>query len=80
MLATKKGFRRDAREIPVGSLAEAHERARKDLAKIYATGATSENWYFVVVEDGKIVAHVSWNGRMWEGDPRGWTFETKEII
>ena len=80
MLTTKKGFRRDAREIPVNSLAEAHARARKDLEKMYASGATSENWCFVVIEDGKTVAYVSWNGRMWEGDPRGWTPETREIV
>jgi len=59
---------------------EAHERARKDLEKVYASGATSENWCFVVLDDGKTVAYVSWNGRMWEGDPRRWTDKTREIV
>ena len=81
MLTTKKGFTRTAREIPVASLADAHERARQHLRVAYTRGIGAvRTWKFVVLDDGRIVAHVSWNGRMWEGDERSWTEQTREIV
>jgi hypothetical protein len=29
---------------------------------------------------GNTVAHVSYNGRIWEGEPRTWTPSTREIL
>lgn len=64
MLVTKKGFQRNAREIPAESLFEAHQRALEALK----AAAHVRVWKFEVLDQfRKVVAHVSWNGRMWEG-------------
>lgn len=32
-----------------------------------------------IVDDTGVIAHVSYNGRVWEGHPTKWNSETKEI-
>lgn len=41
------------------------------------TGDTNIPWPRLIKE-GKVFAHISWNGRVWEGTK--WTNESKEIL
>lgn len=46
------------------------------------TGLGSSDWPGVTLVDpstGAVVGHVSYNGRIWEGAPKAWTKNTKEI-
>lgn len=33
----------------------------------------------IISPDGKLIAHVSYNGRIWEGEAKDWTSKTIEI-
>lgn len=63
--------------VPVSSFEEASKVCRK-----YITDrGLGSNWYGGDISDssGKIVAHVSYNGRVWEGSCRDWQPNTQEL-
>lgn len=68
------------RRYAVSSLAEASAMfcAARDKA---GTGASQTPTPMVFdAATGKLVAHVSYNGRVWAGHPRDWTPRTKPLL
>lgn len=62
--------------VPVKTFREASDACMKFIED---NDLGSGNWYGGEIYDdkGKIIAHVSYNGRVWEGEH--WTSNTKEI-
>lgn len=67
------------RRYSVSSLAEASAMfcAARDKA---GTGASRTPTPMVYNAAGDLVAHISYNGRVWSGHPRDWTPETKPMM
>lgn len=59
----------------IDSYAEASELfcATRDA---YGEGASRTPTALLVYEDGRVVGHVSYNGRVWAGAPQSWTGDT----
>ncbi len=66
------------RRYPVASLEEASAMfcAARNKA---GTGAKDTPTPMIFDTAGKLVAHVSYNGRVWAGHPRDWTPQTKPL-
>lgn len=66
----------EGKTFPVASLEEASRLVR---ATIDEMGIGGSNYPHVLVRDenGGLIGHVAYNGRVFEGSPREWTAETK---
>lgn len=68
------------RSVPVDTFAEASAKVRR---YIESRGMGSSGWHRngngTIRRDGVTIAHVSYNGRVWEGEASAWTTETREI-
>lgn len=42
-------------------------------------GASECEEPIILNDDGEIIAHVSYNGRIWAGEPKNWNKSTREI-
>lgn len=75
----KRTFNLNGEMIPVRTIDEARGiwLAYRDAEGIGVSGC--ERGCGEYMEDGKVVAHVSYNGRMWQGSARAWTPSTQEI-
>lgn len=61
--------------VPVKTFKEARDACMKFISE---NGLGAGNWSGgQILDDDKVIAHVSCNGRVWEGE--SWTAETKEI-
>lgn len=71
----KLGASKD-KNVKVNSFLEAQQKCMKFIDKNNLGGG---NWSGGHIKDntGKIIAHISYNGRVWEGAT--WTKDTKEI-
>ncbi len=71
----KYGASKD-KSVKVNSFAEAKQKCMEFIDRNDLGGG---NWSGGIIKDdtGKIIAHVSYNGRVWVGEH--WTKDTKEI-
>jgi len=64
--------------VPVASLQEA---SRECLRFIAHNDLGCGNWDGgQITESGRVIAHVSYNGRVWEGPCQSWNQDTKELL
>lgn len=68
--------------LTVGSrrwpVASAEDASRKFLAVVACagTGASRTPTPLIIGSDGRLIGHISYNGRVWAGDPRAWDEQT----
>lgn len=67
------------RRYPVASLAEASAMFVEARDKS-GLGGSQTPTPMIYDAEGKLVAHVSYNGRVWAGDPRDWKPGTKPLM
>ena len=58
------------RRFPVDNMEQA-SRLVSAVRDRSGAGASEMGAEFPIYEDGVVVGHVSYNGRVWKGDPRG---------
>ena len=70
--------------LAVDSFAEAQKAVNtlRDNLEMAGCGGASHfpTVRIIDVATGRTIAHVSYNGRIWEGAPRTWTPSTREIV
>ncbi len=69
--------------LSVDSFADAQRavNALRDRMELEGRGGASRFPHVRILDPvtGAVVGHVSYNGRMWEGEPGSWTPATREI-
>jgi len=70
----------DGTKKTAGSLTEASKMFRDwiDLNDFGASNLKASDGH--LFKDGKRIGFISYNGRVWEGDPRKWNSSTKEMF
>jgi hypothetical protein len=76
---SKRYFNLNGEMVPVRTLDEGRSLwlAYRDVEGLGASDC--ERGCGEYSEDGRVVAHVSYNGRMWVGPAAAWTSSTQEV-
>lgn len=68
----------NGKHYPVSSFREAQERQQHTIATLNI--GASQTPAVVIYQGKNPLAHISYNGRVWEGLPQDWNSKTKMLL